>query len=922
MFTTTCWPRLLLGLLVAGGLAACNKTDNAEDDDDGNPPPAAPSVTLAAAPASLVQGSATTLSWSSTNATTCSASGAWTGTRGTAGSEASTPAATGTASYTLTCSGPGGSGSATATVTVTAAPPPSAAPTVSLAATPTSLTIGAATTLSWSSTNAMACTASGDWSGVRNTSGSEASTPAATGTASYTLTCTGPGGSADSTASVTVNPIPTVSLNFEGRAVSAGGPTGDGGLSNAAIRVSVGSQNFTGTADAAGNFSIPVTIPASEQDRLVQIFATEASERPIVAYVSQLASFRSLLTQAGADFTLSVDENFRVNVSNVATAETALVQEAAFGFPVAAANVRPPLRAAAARPRVWPVESIATNDQELEAALLSINQTELLDVAVSLSLIADRGFTLPAGIDNTLGLALAPDARQRFIDAVRNGGNATVIDDTLNSLLGNRAATIGASAAAVPREAVAAITGASTEENLIGNGGGAGGGLGFRFNVDGSGTYTDASYASSASNWSVSATGVIEVRFAVPPSFSFEQFIDDPNAEGGSRFITCTRSLTALDVRPVSGTTAYIESTEQDACPEAPELDQPFESAMTMLFVAPAALPPITAAEISGQTLGLRIADPFDTGASNGPFGFPGDLLSFSANGTGTTRAQALTFTWRLADDGALVVNLSNGVETRFRKLREVVSGIDLYFTEYERADARRAIQQPSFRANGALSFTPANVVGTHYNAGVGAVFPLESVDFSRPASAPETSLLKGFAIEVFENGGFDQQVDRLVTDASGQVVRSFFSMRHDDIGNYWRIMPDGSLVFRRYRNTAAGGFSGRGCGFDGTAPGCALFTERFVEPYFLHGNRQGWFERLRLFDLDTGELIDEDVRTFYYVRRPNGDWELPRETVNPLRQQRRAEAIPNATRADTRRPAASRSVNAGRRFNGRAVTH
>jgi hypothetical protein len=886
----TRWPRLLTGVLVVGALAACGSKTN--EQDDGPTPPPAPTVSLSASPTTVTLGAATTLTWSSTNATSCVATGAWTGTRGTSGSEASIPDAVGPAAYTLTCSGPGGSASATATVSVTAAPVP--APTVSLSAAPNPLTIGAATTLTWTSTDATSCTASEGWTGSRPTAGTESLTPAATGTALYTLTCTGEGGSTAATASVTVNPVPTLSLTFEGRALSAGGATGDGGLANAAIRVSVGGENFTGTADATGRFSIPVTITASGQDQLVRIFATKPSSPSTVVYVSQLASFRTLLTQAGPDATLSVGENFRVNVSNLATAEAALLQEAALGFPVETSAARPSLRTPAARP----LDRIGPSDEELASALLSINQAELLDVAVSLSLVADRGFALPDGVDTTLELALAPDARQRFIDGVRNGTNAVQADETLNSLLGNRAAVVGATTASVPREAVAAVTGTATEENLIGNGGGAGGGIGFRFRADGSGTYTDSTYASDASNWTVSAAGVIEVRFAAPPSFSFDQFVDDPTDPSGFRLVTCTQSLTAVDVRPISGSTARINSTESLACPDAPELDQQFNSAATLLFVAPSALPPITAADLAGKTLGLQVPVPADAANPDGPFALPGDLLSFDANGTGSTRAQPLTFTWALASDGALVVSLSNGLVARFRKLREVVSGIDLYYSEYTSRDVRRAGQQPAFQANDGLRFTPTGVVGTHYNGGVGSIFPLESVQdaqTARLATQQEVNLLKGFAIEIFENGRFSQQVDRLRLDANGQAIREFFPMNSADRGRYWRIMPDGGLVFRQYFRVTPETFEvGTGCGFDGGSDGCVLSSERIVEPCFLHGNRQGWFERLRSFDVFAGELVSEDVRTFFYVQRASGDWALPRDNVSPLRQQRRADPSAN----------------------------
>jgi hypothetical protein len=61
------------------------------------------------------------LTWSSTDATACTAS--WSAVIGTSGSQ-STGALTASSNYTLTCTGPGGSGSASATVTVQGAPPP------------------------------------------------------------------------------------------------------------------------------------------------------------------------------------------------------------------------------------------------------------------------------------------------------------------------------------------------------------------------------------------------------------------------------------------------------------------------------------------------------------------------------------------------------------------------------------------------------------------------------------------------------------------------------------------------------------------------------------------------------------------------------------------------------------------------------
>ncbi len=85
-------------------------------------------------------------------------------------------------------------------------PPSNLAPTVSLAASPVSVMPGVASTLTWSSTNATSCTASGGWAGAKATSGSLSVSPTVTTT--YTLTCTGAGGTTAQSVTVTVSSSP------------------------------------------------------------------------------------------------------------------------------------------------------------------------------------------------------------------------------------------------------------------------------------------------------------------------------------------------------------------------------------------------------------------------------------------------------------------------------------------------------------------------------------------------------------------------------------------------------------------------------------------------------------------------------------------------------------------------------------------
>jgi uncharacterized protein (TIGR03118 family) len=79
---------------------------------------------------------------------------------------------------------------------------PAAAITLSLAS--VNLQLGQSTTLTWSVTNATACTASGAWSGSESVTGSKTLSPTAAGTYTYTLMCTGSGAPATRSATLTV----------------------------------------------------------------------------------------------------------------------------------------------------------------------------------------------------------------------------------------------------------------------------------------------------------------------------------------------------------------------------------------------------------------------------------------------------------------------------------------------------------------------------------------------------------------------------------------------------------------------------------------------------------------------------------------------------------------------------------------------
>jgi len=150
----------------------------------------APSVTITTSPVVVRLGESAVITWASENSGSCQASGAWDGSRATAGTATVTPASLGVQTYTLTCSGGGRTAAASATVRVDMQPP-----AVEISVAPASVTINTPATITWSSVRATSCEVADE---VRNresgTSGSASIVLSATGDHVFTVTCAGDGG--------------------------------------------------------------------------------------------------------------------------------------------------------------------------------------------------------------------------------------------------------------------------------------------------------------------------------------------------------------------------------------------------------------------------------------------------------------------------------------------------------------------------------------------------------------------------------------------------------------------------------------------------------------------------------------------------------------------------------------------------------
>ena len=152
-------------------------------------------------------GGAVTLTWSSTNASGCTASGGWSGSLTTSGSQ--TVAVAKSAGYALSCNGSGGSANASVVLTAWNAP----APAVSLDA--STVLPNSSVVVTWSSSNADACTGGDALTGISGTSGNKTVGPLAAA-AIFSLSCSNPVfGAVTTSATATLSSTLTLNVNVQ-----------------------------------------------------------------------------------------------------------------------------------------------------------------------------------------------------------------------------------------------------------------------------------------------------------------------------------------------------------------------------------------------------------------------------------------------------------------------------------------------------------------------------------------------------------------------------------------------------------------------------------------------------------------------------------------------------------------------------------
>jgi hypothetical protein len=207
----------------------------------------------------------------------------------------------------------------------------------------------------------------------------------------------------------------TITITRKVSSVTITGLVTDNIISNADVEITIGGQDFSATADENGVYTITINFDESLLNQLVQIRALgDSSINPEVEFISQLGSLSSLIAQAGSDRNLVEDENFGVNITNVTTAEYALMT----------------------RDGTTP-----TTDTELSLAIESVNSDEKNTLAALIKIVVDNdGFNLPSSVTSTLNLVSDSATASAFEQDVITQ-NPTLITDTINTIINDDSLT-------------------------------------------------------------------------------------------------------------------------------------------------------------------------------------------------------------------------------------------------------------------------------------------------------------------------------------------------------------------------------------------------------------------------------------------------------------------------------------------------
>jgi hypothetical protein len=579
-------------------------------------------------------------------------------------------------------------------------------------------------------------------------------------------------------------------------AVTLTGTVTDAPIANAVVTATVGTESFTATADASGNYSLPIEIAEADAAQFVTLSARGVGSQSFVEFTRRAGSFQALLDAAGDDETLSSSENFATQITNVSTAEAVFLQQANGGQPI-------------------------TTDGALQLLSAQINAQDVLDLAAAIKLVVDdpTNYSMPAGQTSILELASDPAARQLFIndvyeqdpDAFAAAQLAIAQDPDLAQPV-NPTQLSGFTTALMSSDTGFTFNYTGRIQH-------------FDLNEDGTGYAISETY-DEPMTWVVEGS-TLKVTYDFPVetvSYDTEVCNGTPR-QVEAHYVSEGASITFLNPRTVAITT--VSNVTYADCPSLQARVDTDTVARTVLTLDN--FQPVDAQELAGNTQTVYVYD----GAQQSVVA---DIADLDADGTGTTRLLGLSFTWSVdAESGKIVrAEFSDGSVAEYLSFRDVDDIVsDIYW------EVRSPNDGPVYMGAGASVFAdPESAVDVSAEAVPGRYY-----QFGIGDETSANASLKGFRLRFDADFMGAQEYD--LVDGNGDVSVDDETV-HSYNGFRWAIDGD-SIVVRRTWDTVA---QVETCEVGAT--NCMVYDERRIVPLAADGNRIYWLEQRR-FNNQTG---------------------------------------------------------------------
>ena len=596
------------------------------------------------------------------------------------------------------------------------------------------------------------------------------------------------------------------------------------GLVGGTVTVYVGDQTFAGTVDTAGEWSVQAQTLSPQDMVRVEIRSADDARIRMESYLGQWSD----LTDLSVGGSLDPDQSYALRVGAFTSALANALRE---------------------KNALQNLSSETTLDlasaEQLVASAYGLEPEQVLDQGSLLLLLADGTVALDSQFSSTL--AVLPDfevVKSLLREAINNHLSAfTAARENLDADL---ALAPGFDAAL---SATRLVELGQSRFHLAGDQ--------FQLNSDGSARVDAGSVspagatgadAAQVASWTVSGKQIV-VTPAAPQPFNYTAFDKTCGSDPNPRDLAVQQTVDRYRFAPIIELPGqgpillvrYDDVTER--FPDAPDCaDEQNSFSYVTLFSRTDDLLPFAVSVEPGDSFALaavnRSAD-----ATNRFIGFRADRFNFLSGGVGNSEGFGVegggeeAFTWRVAADGALQLDYSDGMRVRYYHLStDDAVGFEAIAVAENTAGYRSSARITAVEVDGPVDLPASEVPGRW-------------AQYSDRRSFPNSfQLFSLFGLKLYSNGEFVQYNDLLQRDGS-------FDSRGEDDGvrlGTW-VLGNGLVTIDSRIDSTDGS---RNC--DASSSTCEVYSRRVWQPIAQSGNRYYMLEeRDYRFPLDYGQPME-----------------------------------------------------------------